>query len=132
MAHSLTPPPPVATPISTRTDDKRNTTLPSLGFPRKSSVHRSFHQAVESHASFVDRRSLIWGMTLAVTTMGANKSVNAAQRRPPPSAPKEKKDPNVSGVQAKVLASMKRKEAMKDAVAKLKEKGKPIYSSPSE
>uniref|UniRef100_M8B1I2 Uncharacterized protein n=1 Tax=Aegilops tauschii TaxID=37682 RepID=M8B1I2_AEGTA len=43
---------------------------------------------------------------------------------PPPSEEKEKKDPNLSGVQAKVLASRKRKEAMKEAVAKLREKGK--------
>ncbi|KAF6173046.1 hypothetical protein GIB67_006422 [Kingdonia uniflora] len=42
----------------------RNTTMPSLGFPRKSSVHRSFNEA-----SFVNRRSLIWGFTLAATTM---------------------------------------------------------------
>ncbi|KAI3961018.1 hypothetical protein MKX01_014350 [Papaver californicum] len=55
-----------------------------------------------------------------------NQTVNAAQRRPPPKPPVEKKDPNVSGVTAKVLASMKRKEAMKEAVAKLRERGKKI------
>lgn len=58
-----------------------------------------------------------------------DRSANAAARRPPPppvDEKKEKKDPNVSGVLAKVLASKKRKEAMKEAVAKLREKGKPV------
>lgn len=53
-------------------------------------------------------------------------TANAAARRPPPPPPEEKKDPNVSGVQAKVLASKKRKEAMKESIAKLREKGKAI------
>ena len=51
---------------------------------------------------------------------------SAAARRPPPPPPEERKDPNVSGVQAKVLASKKRKEAMKEEVAKLRERGKTI------
>ncbi|KAF2531731.1 hypothetical protein F2Q70_00030979 [Brassica cretica] len=62
----------------------------------------------------------------------------AAARRPPPPPAVEKKDPNVSGVQAKVLASKKRKEAMKASMAKLRERGKsvvdeekPSSSSPS-
>ncbi|CAL0313515.1 unnamed protein product [Lupinus luteus] len=50
----------------------------------------------------------------------------SAGGRPPPPPPKERKDPNVSGVQAKVMASKRRKEAMKEAVAKLREKGKTI------
>ncbi|XP_027345478.1 uncharacterized protein LOC113857605 [Abrus precatorius] len=50
--------------------------------------------------------------------------------RPPPPPPKEKKDPNVSGVQAKVLASKRRKEAMKEAMAELRERGKPINKEP--
>lgn len=50
----------------------------------------------------------------------------AAGRRPPPPPPKEKKDPSISGVTAKVLASKKRKEAMKESIAKLREKGKQI------
>lgn len=50
-------------------------------------------------------------------------SVGAAKRRlPPPST--EKKDPNVSGVQARVLASKKRMEEFKQEVAKLREKGR--------
>ena len=57
-----------------------------------------------------------------------DRSANAAARRPPPPPvdEKEKKDPNVSGVLAKVLASKRRKEAMKEEVAKLREKGKPV------
>ncbi|KAH7663871.1 hypothetical protein IHE45_14G084600 [Dioscorea alata] len=53
-------------------------------------------------------------------------SANAAARRPPPPPPAEKIDPNMSGVTAKVLASKKRKEAMKAEIAKLREKGKVI------
>lgn len=59
------------------------------------------------------------------------RSANAA-RRPPPPPPEEKKDPNVSGLTAKVLASKKRKEAMKEEMAKLRERGKPILAEPSE
>lgn len=65
---------------------------------------------------------------LAGALVGLNigdRSANAAARRPPPPPPQEKKDPNLSGVQAKVLASKKRKEAMKEFAAKQREKGKP-------
>lgn len=55
-----------------------------------------------------------------------DQTANAAARRPPPPPPTEKKDPNVSGVQAKILASKKRKEAMEQAMTKLREKGKPV------
>ncbi|KAL6846766.1 hypothetical protein ACP4OV_024214 [Aristida adscensionis] len=58
--------------------------------------------------------------------LGPDIASAASKRRPPTPAPTEKKDPNVSGVQAKVLASRKRKEAMKEEVAKLREKGKPV------
>lgn len=57
---------------------------------------------------------------------GDDRNAYAAARRPPPPPPQEKKDPNVSGVQAKVLASKKRKEAMKQEIAKLRERGKPV------
>lgn len=72
-------------------------------------------------------------MGLAVAVLGLNvveKSASAAARRPLPPPPQEKKDPNVSGVKAKVLASIKRKEAMKDSMAKLREKGK-LVETPS-
>lgn len=61
-------------------------------------------------------------------SMSTPESASAAKRRPPPAPTpqEEKRDPNVSGVQAKVLASKKRKEAMKETIAKLREKGKPV------
>ncbi|PWZ13781.1 hypothetical protein Zm00014a_013020 [Zea mays] len=81
-------------------------------------------------AKFDSRRALLCGLVAAAaagTMLGADIAGAASKRRPPPPGPaEEKKDPNVSGVQAKVLASRKRKEAMKEAVAKLREKGKPV------
>jgi len=52
-------------------------------------------------------------------------SASGAARRPPP-PPTEKKDPNVSGVMAKILASKRRKEAMKEEVGKLRARGKTV------
>ncbi|XP_051118349.1 uncharacterized protein LOC127242723 [Andrographis paniculata] len=77
----------------------------------------------------VQRRSValgLGGLVLGLQVGGGNAS---AARRPPPPPQQEKKDPNVSGVTAKVLASKKRKEAMKESIAKLREKGKPIKES---
>lgn len=72
-------------------------------------------------------RAVTWGLAGAMLGLNVgDRSASAAARRPPPPAPGEKKDPNVSGVQAKVLASKKRKEAMKQSMAKLKERGKPV------
>ncbi|KAK4742975.1 hypothetical protein SAY87_000976 [Trapa incisa] len=64
------------------------------------------------------------GVVLGLVIDGGPQHAVAAARRPPPPPPEDKRDPNVSGVQAKVLASKKRKEAMKQAVAKMREKGK--------
>jgi len=50
---------------------------------------------------------------------------SGAARRPPP-PPTEKKDPSVSGVMAKILASKRRKEAMKEEVDKLRARGKSV------
>lgn len=73
------------------------------------------------------------GLAGAVLSLnGGDWSARAAGRRPPPPPPEEKKDLNLSGVQAKVLASKKRKEAMKEEIAKLREKGKAIIKPPSE
>ncbi|KAL5201770.1 hypothetical protein ABZP36_036124 [Zizania latifolia] len=68
------------------------------------------------------------GLIFAGACSGPGVASAASKRRAPPPAPAaaEKKDPNVSGVQAKVLASKKRKEAMKEFVAKVREKGKPV------
>ncbi|KAG8375872.1 hypothetical protein BUALT_Bualt09G0004300 [Buddleja alternifolia] len=68
-----------------------------------------------------------WNVTLGLVggvVLGWSVDGGAAARRPPPPLPQEKKDPNMSGVAAKVLASKKRKEAMKESIAKLREKGK--------
>lgn len=62
--------------------------------------------------------------SLNVSDRGASA---AARRPPPPPPPEERRDPSLSGVQAKVLACKKRKEAMKEAVGKLRERGKPVY-----
>ncbi|KAH0461469.1 hypothetical protein IEQ34_009044 [Dendrobium chrysotoxum] len=45
------------------------------------------------------------------------------RQRPPPT---EKKDLNVSGVQAKVLASKKRKEEFKEEISRLRERGEKL------
>lgn len=63
---------------------------------------------------------------LLVSPDNATAAQRGAQRRTPPPPPEEKKDPNVSGLQAKIIASKKRKEAMKESVAKLRESGKPV------
>ncbi|KAK3132935.1 hypothetical protein QOZ80_6AG0529790 [Eleusine coracana subsp. coracana] len=76
------------------------------------------------------RRAFLGGLIAASAgaMLGPDIASAASKRRPPPpeSSTGEKKDPNISGVQAKVLASRKRKEAMKEAVAKMREKGKPV------
>lgn len=124
MAHSLGSPPAAAatTPISTRSKNR-------IHFPSSLKVS-------DDHGHFLDnklvhRRAVSLGLAGAVLSLFhvGDPSANAAARRPPPppvDENKEKKDPNVSGVLAKVLASKKRKEAMKQAVAKLREKGKPV------
>ncbi|CAI0540977.1 unnamed protein product [Linum tenue] len=81
-----------------------------------------------SRHSSITRRSV--GLSLMGGLVGLKfvspEGANAAARRPPPSPPAEKKDPNISGVQAKILASKKRKEAMKDMVSRLREQGKAL------
>ncbi|KAL2487599.1 uncharacterized protein Fot_40891 [Forsythia ovata] len=75
----------------------------------------------------VRRRGLLLGLAgAAVVVNGGDRDARGAARRPPPPPPQEKKDPNVSGLTAKILASKKRKEAMKESIAKIRENGKPI------
>ncbi|KAL0539137.1 hypothetical protein IC582_023316 [Cucumis melo] len=84
-------------------------------------------------SNLISRRNtalILTGVMLGVNVV--DRSAEAAARRPPPPPPKEKKDPNLSGVQAKVLASKKRKEALKEATAKLRAKGKPVDQPPPE
>ncbi|KAJ4889603.1 Uncharacterized protein Rs2_29351 [Raphanus sativus] len=88
-----------------------------------------------------NRRAIVVGLGSVLWSWNAlngKEEAMAAARRPPPPPAVEKKDPNVSGVQAKVLASKKRKEAMKASMSKLRERGKsvvdeekPSSSSPS-
>ncbi|KAL3619886.1 hypothetical protein CASFOL_034798 [Castilleja foliolosa] len=80
----------------------------------------------------VQRRSIalgLAGVVVGLSVGGGN--ATAAARRPPPPPPAEKKDPNMNGVIAKVLASKKRKEAMKESIAKLRDNGK-LIQEPSQ
>jgi hypothetical protein len=75
------------------------------------------------HISYL--RSILYGLsTVAIGSLVSPDNASAAKRRPPPPSPEEKKDPNLSGLQAKLIANKKRKEAMKETVAKLRESGK--------
>ncbi|KAJ7980629.1 Zinc transporter like [Quillaja saponaria] len=129
MAQSPSPAAPtIATsPIS----PKFNKTIPSsLGFQRVLAFHQGSDQT--PYVQPICRRTVTMGLTSAVLGLGfSQQSASAAARRPPPPPPVEKKDPNLSGIQVKVLASKKRKEAMKAEVAKLRERGKEI-KEPSE
>ncbi|KAJ4956649.1 hypothetical protein NE237_013432 [Protea cynaroides] len=121
MAHSITP-----SPISTRS--ATHNTSPPLKFQRNCVTNPGFNQTL--HDKTVTRRVFVCGLTGAALCLNAGQqSASAAKRRPPPPPPeekKEKKNPNVSGIQAKILASKKRKEAMEESVAKLRERGKPV------
>ncbi|KAL9678695.1 hypothetical protein QQ045_016544 [Rhodiola kirilowii] len=126
MAHLLTPTAPAtpATPISALLSAKKmcNTIRPlRLTVP-----------VSDKNDAGIDRRStVIFGLVAGAVLAGLSLSVgdesaNAAGRRPPPKPPAEKKDPNISGLAAKILASKKRKEEMKEAVAKQRQRGKPV------
>jgi len=73
-------------------------------------------------------REVVYGLFAAGLASSLTvERANAAARRPsPPPPPEEKKDPSITGLRAKVLASKKRKEAMKEEIALLREKGKPV------
>ncbi|KAK1356370.1 Zinc transporter like [Heracleum sosnowskyi] len=96
----------------------------------------SYHKIVASHQPLVhSRRGTtlgLGGLVLGFIQVGCDdRHANAAGRRPPPPPPEEKKDPSINGVTAKVLASKKRKEAMKESIARLKDKGK-LITEPSQ
>ncbi|KAL9237527.1 hypothetical protein vseg_012063 [Gypsophila vaccaria] len=116
MTHALT----TISPIYTIT---RSSLAPS-----KPPIKERNVPCLDVHAP--SRRNVIaMGISGAITlglNMGDHKNAMAAARRPPPTAPSEKKDPNVNGVLAKVLASKKRKEAMKEAMAKQRVRGTKI------
>ncbi|KAL2344889.1 hypothetical protein Fmac_006174 [Flemingia macrophylla] len=141
MAHLLTPTPTTAaTSVSTRTRKSplyswKNSYLPT---PRVCCVghnHQSppdLDQVPPPHDDHCLRRRTVMGLCGAVVLGLSLSDEQSASRaaRPPPPPPREKKDPNVSGVQAKVLASKRRKEAMKEEVARLRERGKPVNNGP--
>ncbi|KAG6419899.1 hypothetical protein SASPL_116411 [Salvia splendens] len=103
----------------------------------KSSISTRFYAcnaALPHQKTSVQRRDVAMGLAgvLLGLSVGGGNAWGAA-RRPPPPPPEEKKDPNVTGLAAKVLASKKRKEAMKETIAKLRDKGKVIQeTSPSQ
>ncbi|KAL8487276.1 hypothetical protein ACS0TY_023354 [Phlomoides rotata] len=101
-----------------------------LASPRSQKVCACASTDQEKH---VRRRDVALGLAsvvLGLSNSGGN--AWAAARRPPPPPPKEKKDPNVTGLAAKILASKKRKEAMEESIAKLREKGKLVQKPPPE
>ncbi|CAM8950998.1 unnamed protein product [Rhodiola kirilowii] len=126
MAHLLTPTAPAtpATPISALLSAKK---MCNPIRPLQLTVPVS-----DKNDAGIDRRStVIFGLVAGAVLAGLSLSVgdesaNAAGRRPPPKPPAEKKDPNISGLAAKILASKKRKEEMKEAVAKQRQRGKPV------
>ncbi|TKY59155.1 myosin-5 protein [Spatholobus suberectus] len=142
MAHLLTPPPTTAaTAFSARARKSPLYSWKNGYFPttRVCCVGHQYQQSQPSSISGLDqvppprdhhslrRRTLIElsGAVVLGLSLSDEQSARGAARLPPP-PPREKKDPNVSGVQAKVLASKRRKEAMKEEMAKLRERGKPI------
>ncbi|XP_020235928.1 uncharacterized protein LOC109815584 [Cajanus cajan] len=138
MAHLLTPTPATAaTALSSRARKSplswENGYFPT---PRVCCVGYQSHSQPSSISPPRDdhslRRRILMGLSGAVVlgwSLSDEKSASRAARPPPP-PPREKKDPNVSGVQAKVLASKRRKEAMKEEVARLRERGKPVNKEP--
>ncbi|KMT15527.1 hypothetical protein BVRB_3g058790 [Beta vulgaris subsp. vulgaris] len=123
-----------STPIS-RLTTRSSTTLPikpnRISSPCSDVPHQNTSLDAPITLSPISRRN-IFGLGIAGAVLGlefGEKNAWAAARRPPPPPAGEKKDPNVSAVQAKIMASKKRKEAMKQAMAKQKEKGKKIQES---
>ncbi|KAK6255514.1 hypothetical protein SCA6_016819 [Theobroma cacao] len=126
MAHSLTP-----VPASATTPIAKSKKIPSLGLQRVWACHQRPNHVLDD--KLVHRRTVTLSVAGAVVGLNVGDRIANAARRPPPPPPAEKEDPNVSGVQAKLLASKKRKEAMKQAVAKMREQGKAVDGpSPSE
>ncbi|XP_019160353.1 PREDICTED: uncharacterized protein LOC109156914 [Ipomoea nil] len=124
MAHSLAPRLPAA---SISTSPKKNAHLPSCLYFHKVLSCQQTSSEKGLGQKLVTRRSLALSLGGAVLGLKVGeRGANAAARRPPPPPVEEKKDPNVSGVMAKVLASKRRKEAMKESMAKLRERGKPV------
>ncbi|KAL9325299.1 hypothetical protein ACSQ67_005944 [Phaseolus vulgaris] len=142
MAHLLTPPPTTAaTPLSAARARKSLLYSWKNGHFPTSKVCCFHHQYQQSQPSSISdlnkvpphrghslhRRTLVGLSGAAVVGLGLvdEQRASGAARRPPP-PPTEKKDPSVSGVMAKILASKRRKEAMKEEVDKLRARGKSV------
>ncbi|CAM8956719.1 unnamed protein product [Rhodiola kirilowii] len=136
MAHLLTPTAPAtpATPISALLSAKKmcNPIRPlQLTVPVSDKNDAGIDRRSYIIVDVTCRSTVIFGLVAGAVLAGLSLSVgdesaNAAGRRPPPKPPAEKKDPNISGLAAKILASKKRKEEMKEAVAKQRQRGKPV------
>ncbi|CAI8618320.1 unnamed protein product [Vicia faba] len=140
MAHLLSPVPTTAvTPLSARPWNSSSLCSGKNGCfttPRVCCIGNQYQHQVSNHEQVpplrddhtLHRRAMMGlsGAAVLGLSWSNEQSARAAARRPPPSPPKEKKDPNVSAVQAKVMASKKRKEALKEEVARLREKGKAV------
>ncbi|PQP96424.1 uncharacterized protein Pyn_29056 [Prunus yedoensis var. nudiflora] len=141
MAHSLASPPPQPPPVTATTTKNKSCFHSCVGFQKVRACYHQVSDGANAHDRnnrlvINSRRSLGLGLAGALISFNVSDPspiANAAARRPPPppAEEKEKKDPNVSGVLAKVLASKKRKESMKESVAKLREKGK-LIEQPSQ
>ncbi|GMH28600.1 hypothetical protein Nepgr_030443 [Nepenthes gracilis] len=128
MAHAFAQAVPAATSTPMISSLSRSSS-PSLHFHISSPCRKGSAHSSSRSTSCLQRRSIALGLAAAVLGMTVNRdeqSAWAAARRPPPAPPAEKKDPSVSGLQAKILASKKRKETMKEAIAKQREMGKRI------
>ncbi|KAH7572972.1 hypothetical protein JRO89_XS03G0043800 [Xanthoceras sorbifolium] len=136
MAHSLTTPPP---PSTTCTTPISINSRPSIAFQRVSTSHQSCKQVSTTRrfviSAYLASNGLVYlwnvslglvGAVLGLNVVGGDAKAYAPRKRPPPPPARERKDPNMSDLQAKLLASKKRKEEMKQAAAKLREKGKAI------
>lgn len=82
-------------------------------------------EKTQESTSNVDRRFFAITGAVLVSSVLATKEAYAGKRKPAPEEEekKPKDDPNIGVVQAKVLASKRRKEAMNASLAKLKENG---------
>lgn len=140
MVHLLTPTPTTAaTALSVRpwnSSSRYSSKNVCFTTPRVNCIGNQSQQQVSnldqvpptSDDHSLHRRALMGlsGAVMLGLSWSDEQSARAAARRPPPPPPKEKKDPNLSAAQAKVLASKKRKEAMKAEVARLREQGKTV------
>lgn len=99
------------------------------GCNRTVTCHMTREKNQES-TSNVDRRFFAITGAVLVSSVLYTKEAHAVKRKaPPPEEPKEKNDPNMSALRAKVIASNRRKEAMKASLEKMRGNGQGSGSS---